>query len=101
MTNEPKALESIEPAVLADVTGAGIGTQIGSMFGEKGAKWGGIADSIIGMFGGAGGAGGAGGGAPGGGAPSGGAAAGGGGSAGGGLGGLGGILKMFGGGGGG
>ena len=64
MTNLPETLPSIDTKELANVTGAGIGTQIGSMFGEKGAKWGGIADSIIGMFGGGGGGGG---GAPGGG----------------------------------
>jgi hypothetical protein len=38
---------------LATVTGGGIGAQIGAMFGDKGAQWGGIADGILGMFGGA------------------------------------------------
>ncbi len=49
-TNEA-ALESINPAELGAVTGGGIGQQIGSMFGDKGAKWGGLADNIMGMVG--------------------------------------------------
>jgi hypothetical protein len=48
-------LESISLADLGHVTGGGIGTQIGSLFGEKGAKWGGIADSILGIVQGNGG----------------------------------------------
>ena len=73
MTNTTKALEAISLEQLDVVTGAGIGSQIGGMFGAEGAKWGGIADNIMGMFG-VGGAGGAsgGGGAPAGGAPAGG-----------------------------
>jgi len=88
MNHAPTTLEPVPQDQLADVIGGGIGTQIGSLFGAQGAQWGGIADSILGMFGGAGGAGGAGGlggllggflgggkggGAPAGGAPSGGA----------------------------
>gem|GEM_PF-5068949 len=61
MSHPPRSLDAVSTAQLADVIGGGIGTQIGSMFGAKGAQWGGIADSILGMFGGAGGAGGAGG----------------------------------------
>jgi hypothetical protein len=36
---------------LAQVTGGGIASQFGSMFGPEGAKWGGFADQIMGMFG--------------------------------------------------
>ena len=61
MTNTPETLEAVSIEQLDTVTGAGIGTQIGSLFGQEGAKWGGIADNIIGMFGGAGGGAGAGG----------------------------------------
>ena len=67
MTNTPETLEAVSNEQLDVVTGgAGIGTQIGSLFGPQGAKWGGIADNIIGMFGGGagGGAGAGGGGAP-------------------------------------
>ena len=71
MTNTPETLEAVSIEQLDTVTGAGIGTQIGSLFGQEGAKWGGIADSIIGMFGG-GGAGGGAGASGGGGAPAGG-----------------------------
>ena len=53
MTNTPKTLEAVSIEQLDTVTGAGIGTQIGSLFGQEGAKWGGLADNIIGMFGGA------------------------------------------------
>jgi hypothetical protein len=60
MINTLGTFEAVTPEQLDVVTGGGIGTQIGSMFGEKGAKWGGIADSIIGMFGKGGGGGGAG-----------------------------------------
>lgn len=52
MTQEPSVLTSAE---LDHVIGGGIGTQIGSLFGEKGAKWGGIADSIFGIIQGNGG----------------------------------------------
>jgi hypothetical protein len=69
MINTPGTLEAVSPELLDAVIGGGIGTQIGSMFGEKGAKWGGLADSIIGMFkkGGSSGGGGGGGGSSGGG----------------------------------
>ncbi len=60
MINTLGTFEAVTPEQLDVVTGGGIGTQIGSLFGEKGAKWGGIADSIIGMFGKGGGGGGAG-----------------------------------------
>ena len=50
MINTPGTLEAVSAELLDAVIGGGIGTQIGSMFGEKGAKWGGLADSIIGMF---------------------------------------------------
>lgn len=36
---------------LARVTGGGIASQFGSMFGPEGAKWGGLADQIMGMCG--------------------------------------------------
>lgn len=52
MTQEPNVLTAAE---LDRVIGGGIGTQIGSLFGEKGAKWGGIADSIFGIIQGNGG----------------------------------------------
>ena len=63
MSNTPttETLDSISPAELDAITGGGIGSQIGSMFGEKGAKWGGIADNIMGMVGQASGGGGIGG----------------------------------------
>jgi len=75
MTTTNQTFETLSVDQLAPVTGGGIGSTIGGLFGEKGAKWGAFADNILGMFGGLGGAAGAGGAA----------------------GGLGGILKMFGG----
>ena len=57
MTNTSEILEAVTSEQLDTVTGAGIGTQIGSLFGQEGARWGGIADSILGMFGGASGGG--------------------------------------------
>ena len=71
MTNTTQALEVVSLEQLDVVTGGGIGSQIGGMFGAEGAKWGGVADNIMGMFGigGAGGGGGGGGGAPAGGQP--------------------------------
>jgi hypothetical protein len=73
MINTFSTLEVVTPEQLDTVTGGGIGTTIGSMFGEKGAKWGGFADSIIGMIGKGGGLGSLfGGGKSGGGQPSGG-----------------------------
>lgn len=67
MTTTNQTLETLSVDQLAPVTGGGIGSTIGSLFGEKGAKWGAFADNILGLFGG------------------------------GGAGGLGGIFKMFGG----
>jgi hypothetical protein len=65
MTNTPSTLEAVPVAQLEVVIGgAGIGSQIGGMFGAEGAKWGGIADNILGMIGAGGGS--AGGGAGGG-----------------------------------
>ena len=61
MTTTNQTLETLSVDQLAPVTGGGIGSTIGSLFGEKGAKWGAFADNILGMFGGLGGGGGAGG----------------------------------------
>ncbi len=69
MTTTNQTLETLSVDQLAPVTGGGIGTTIGGLFGAKGQQWGAMADNILGMFQGGGG------------------------------GGLGGILKMFGGGG--
>ena len=66
MNHQPKhpiTLDSINLEQLEHVTGGGIGTQIGSMFGAEGQKWGGLADNILGMIPGIGGGGGGGGGA--------------------------------------
>ena len=52
-TRSTRSATSITGDELATVTGGGIGAQIGAMFGDKGAQWGGIADSLLGMFGGA------------------------------------------------
>jgi hypothetical protein len=84
MTMTNQTFETLSVDQLAPVTGGGIGSMIGGLFGAKGQQWGALADNILGMFGGLGGLGGLGGG-------------GGGGSSGGAGGGLGGILKMFGG----
>jgi hypothetical protein len=51
MTNTPATLDVVTPDQLERVTGAGIGSEIGKMFGAEGAKWGGIADQFIGMIG--------------------------------------------------
>jgi hypothetical protein len=51
MTHTPSPLDTVTLDQLQAVTGAGIGSQIGNMFGAEGAKWGGVADSILGMFG--------------------------------------------------
>lgn len=66
MNHTPSAFPSVTSDQLADVTGGGIGTQIGSMFGADGQKWGSVADNLLGMLGnlGGGGSGGGGGGAP-------------------------------------
>jgi hypothetical protein len=58
MTSMPSILEVVTVEQLDTVTGGGLGSQIGGMFGEKGAKWGGIADSLFGMIKGGGGKGG-------------------------------------------
>jgi hypothetical protein len=79
MTTTNQTLETLSVDQLAPVTGGGIGSMIGGLFGAKGQQWGAVADNILGMFGGLGGL------------------AGGGGGGGGAAGGLGGILKMFGG----
>jgi hypothetical protein len=42
--------EDVKPAQLEHVTGGNIGTSIGSLFGADGAKWGGVADSILGTI---------------------------------------------------
>jgi len=42
--------EVIERAQLEQTTGGGIGSMIGGLFGEQGAKWGGFADGIIGQI---------------------------------------------------
>ena len=65
MNHKPdEILEDIKPAQLEQVTGAGIGSMIGQMFGAKGAQFGGMADQLIGsikgMFSGGGGGGGGG-----------------------------------------
>src|SRR3954468_12922872 len=95
MTTTNQTLETLPIDQLAPVTGGGLGSKIGGMFGAKGQKWGAMADSLLGMFQGMGGGGGGGGGGSSGGSCGGG---------GGGLGGLGGIfgklLGGFGGGGG-
>jgi hypothetical protein len=54
MTNTPSALEVVTLDQLTGVTGGGIGTQIGSLFGPKGQQWGSIADNILGGLGGGG-----------------------------------------------
>jgi hypothetical protein len=74
MTMTNQTFQTLSVDQLAPVTGGGIGSMIGGMFGAKGQQWGALADNIFGMFGGLGG-----------------------GASAGGAGGLGGILKMFGG----
>jgi hypothetical protein len=89
MNQTPSSHEIVTIDQLDLVTGGGFGSQIGSLFGAKGAQWGGFADQIFGLFKGMGGGGG------------GGTSAAGGGSApatsgGGGLAGFGGLLgKLF------
>ncbi|HET7504060.1 MAG TPA: hypothetical protein VFK02_23730 [Kofleriaceae bacterium] len=51
MTQQPTTLEAITSDHLHTVTGGGIGSDIGNMFGAEGAKWGGIADQFLGMIG--------------------------------------------------
>ena len=51
MTAKPdERFEEIEPTHLVHATGGGIGSMIGGLFGEQGAKWGGFADGIIGQI---------------------------------------------------
>jgi hypothetical protein len=53
MTKQPSApvaLESVSSDELSHVIGGGIGATLGGLFGAKGAKWGGFADQIFGMF---------------------------------------------------
>jgi hypothetical protein len=75
MTTTNQTFEPISFDQLAPVTGGGIGSTIGGLFGAKGQQWGALADNVLGMFQGGGGSSG--------------------GSSGGGGAGLGGILKMF------
>jgi len=49
-SHSDEQFEVIEPAQLAQTTGGGIGSMIGGLFGEQGAKWGGFADGIIGQI---------------------------------------------------
>jgi hypothetical protein len=50
MTHLPSSLEVVPADQLSHVTGGGIGSVIGGLFGAKGAKWGGFADQILGMI---------------------------------------------------
>jgi len=54
MTETPdrEQTETVDTAQLEHVTGGGLGSTIGSMFGAEGAKWGGFADNIVGQIGG-------------------------------------------------
>jgi hypothetical protein len=52
MTNTSDASSvAVSTVQLAQVTGGGGFADIGKLFGDKGAKWGGVADSVLGMFG--------------------------------------------------
>lgn len=55
MTTKTQTLETLSVDQLTPVTGGGIGSQIGSLFGAKGQQWGALADNILGMLGGLGG----------------------------------------------
>jgi hypothetical protein len=93
-----QTLETLSVDQLAPVTGGGIGSMIGGLFGAKGQQWGALADNILGMFGGLGGL--AGGGSSSGGSSSGGSSSGSGSSGGAGgfasiLGNLGSLGKLF------
>jgi hypothetical protein len=57
MTTTTQTFETLSVDQLAPVTGGGIGTQIGGLFGAKGQQWGALADNILGMFQGGGAAG--------------------------------------------
>jgi hypothetical protein len=58
MTTTNQTLETLSVDQLAPVTGGGIGSTIGGLFGAKGQQWGALADNVLGMFGGGGGLGG-------------------------------------------
>jgi hypothetical protein len=91
-----QTLETLSMDQLAPVTGGGIGSMIGGLFGAKGQQWGAVADNILGMFGGLGGLGGlAGGGGSSGGSSSGSGSSGGAGGFASILGNLGGLGKLF------
>jgi hypothetical protein len=55
MITTNQTLETLSVDELAPVTGGGIGSMIGGLFGAKGQQWGALADNIFGMFGGMGG----------------------------------------------
>lgn len=57
MTTTNQTFETLSVDQLAPVTGGGIGSTIGGLFGAKGQKWGALADNILGMFQGGGGGG--------------------------------------------
>jgi hypothetical protein len=50
MTHLPSSLDVVPADQLARVTGGGIGSVIGGLFGAKGTQWGGIADQILAMI---------------------------------------------------
>ena len=50
MTTTNQTLETLSVDQLAPVTGGGIGSTIGGLFGAKGQQWGALADNILGMF---------------------------------------------------
>jgi FAD/FMN-containing dehydrogenase len=58
MTTTNQTLETLSFDQLVPVTGGGIGSTIGGLFGAKGQQWGALADNVLGMFGGGGGLGG-------------------------------------------
>jgi hypothetical protein len=58
MTTTNQTLETLSVDQLAPVTGGGIGSTIGGLFGAKGQQWGALADNVLGMFQGGGGFGG-------------------------------------------
>ena len=50
MIQTSRALDTLSIDHLARVTGGGLGSEIGKLFGAKGTKWGGLADTVFGMF---------------------------------------------------
>jgi len=48
--NTTRSLPDIPADQLAHITGGGAIATIASLFGEKGAKWGNIAEQVIGLF---------------------------------------------------